>query len=69
MTRWVYPQPVKPKYTRPVFYPNPKYTRPVFNLNPYTPDPYLTRLPELTGLMPSIWLSQCRLRKASTRLQ
>ena len=34
----------------PVFYPNPKYTRPVFYPNPYTPDPYLTCPPELTGL-------------------
>ena len=38
-TRWVDPKPAKPKYTRPVFYPNPKYIRPVFYLNPYTPDP------------------------------
>ena len=34
----------------PVFYPNPKYTQPIFYLNPNTPDPYLTRPLELTGL-------------------
>jgi len=34
----------------PVFYPNPKYIRFVFYPNSYTPDPYLTRPPELTGL-------------------
>jgi len=50
LTRWVDPKHAKPKYTRPVFYPNPKYTRPVFYLNLNTPDPYLTRPPELTGL-------------------
>ena len=49
------PKPVKPKYIRPVFYSNAKYTRPVFYPNPHTPDPYLTRPPELTGLHESIY--------------
>ena len=37
--RWVDPKPVKPKYTRPVFYPN-----------PYALNPYLTHPLEQTGL-------------------
>ena len=40
----------KTEIHRPIFYLNPKYTQPVFYPNPNTPDPYLTRPPELTGL-------------------
>ena len=50
-THWVDPKPVKTKYIPPLLYSNLKYTRPIFYLNPNTPDPYLTRPPELTGLM------------------
>jgi len=59
LTRWVDLKPAKSKYIRPVFYPNPKYTRPVFYPNPNTPDPYLTRPPELTGLIVTIdWINK-----------